>query len=261
MKETLNQYGVQIVHATPEMAGEIYETLEHPNWAPWLEASQATIAGRAKVFPEGQLLIKENGIMVASLSMNQIYWSGNPEDLPSWDQVAGDNSTDYSETYDSSGNTWVLMSMNVAPDSKGQQLPSKMIDYVKQLAAQAGIKYLIGSFRPSGYGSAKKEYNYQLPFWTYCKMTKPGTNKPIDPWLRSLSWSNMQLIQEDSKAMSVTVSLSEFEAYKANYNSDSWVEVSPGTWECQEVGTWEVGEDSATYQESNVWGIIPFKEF
>lgn len=260
MKEMLSQYGLQIVNSQPEMAGEIYKVLEHPNWAPWLEASQETIEGRAIVFPAGQLLIKNSGLLVASLSLNQIFWSGNPATLPSWDDVAGVNTTDYSETYDPKGNTLVLMSMNVAPDSKGQQLPSKLIDNVKLLAQNLGIKYLIGSFRPSGYGLAKKESNYQLPFWNYCKMTQPVTGKPVDPWLRSLSFSNMQLIQEDSKAMQVTVPLAEFESYKSSYKPESWVEVKPSVFECEEVGTWKVGNETAKYSESNVWGIIPFKE-
>lgn len=256
---------------TPEIAGEIYEKLEHPNWAPWLEASQETIAGRAAVFPEGQLLLKENGVPVASLSMNKIHWDGNSDHLPSWDQVAGKDKTDYSETYQPDGNTLVLMSMNVADDAKGKQLPAKLIAYVKQLALDMGVEHVIGSFRPSGYGKAKKDHDYSLPFWDYCQMKVPGTDKPLDPWLRSLWWVGMQMIKPDKSAMEVTVNADDFYNYQNNYHPDVWEKVYTthtrngrnivDFWECDEVGYWVIWnqDKKALYKESNVWGEIPFK--
>lgn len=257
--ELLQQSQLSIESWTPEMATELYEQLEHPNWAPWLEASTETIAGRATVFPNGQLLIKEGEAMVASLSMNQIYWDGNPASLPTWDQVAGESVTDYSETYQSQGNTLVLMSMNVAPKSKGKQLPAKMIEYVKLLARELKVNHVIGSFRPSNYGVAKKQFGFELPFWEYATMKQPGSEKPVDPWLRSLWWQGMQMLQEDPVAMQIEVPIIEFQTYQHSYKPESWVEVKPGLWECEEVGMWTVGADTALYKESNVWGIIPLK--
>lgn len=257
--ELLQQSQLTIEQWKPEMALKIYKQLEHPNWAPWLEASPATIAGRATVFPEGHLLIKDHEALVASLSMNRINWDGNIATLPTWDQIAGFEVTDYSETFVPDGNTLVMMSMNVVPESKGQQLPSKMIEYVKLLAQEMGVEQLIGSFRPSGYGLAKKQYNFDLPFWQYCNMKKPGSEKPVDPWLRSLWWSGMQMLQEDTQAMHFSVSVGEFEDYKKTYKPEVWIEIEPGIWECEEVGVWTVDGEKATYLESNVWGVIPHK--
>ncbi len=284
----------------PSEAMDIYTQLEHPNWAPWLEASAETIAGRAIIFPKGQLLIKENGLKVASLSINQIDWDGNPDTLPSWDKVAGKETTDYSETYKSSGNTLVLMSMNVAENSKGKHLPSNLITHTKQLAQELGVEYLIGSFRPSGYGKAKLEhkgfgdsqypFGYQhlldyMPlteygkrvmakssdFWNYCLAKVPGTQKPLDPWLRSLWWSGVQLIKEDPWAMEVHASATEFKTYKATYHPELWklsrtARSGAESWECGEVGEWiadiaqrHPAHAYARYRESNAWGMIPFK--
>jgi len=259
LTELLQQSKLSIESWTPQMAEEIYSQLEHPNWAPWLEASKSTIASRAATFPRGQLVMKDNGIMVASLSMNRIHWDGNPATLPNWDQVAGLQTTDYSETYQPTGNTLVMMSMNVAPEAKGKQLPTKMIEHVKLLTHALNVEYLIGSFRPSGYGIAKKNNAFNLPFWNYCTSTQAGTEKPIDPWLRSLWWNGMQMIQEDRLAMQVGIPLSEFESYKKSYKPESWVEVIPGVWECEEVGSWIIGAEEAVYKESNVWGSIPLK--
>lgn len=256
-KYELQQSRLIIEQWKPGDALSIYTQLEHPNWAPWLEASVETIAGRATIFPKGQLLIKDNGLLSASLSMNQINWDGSVDTLLSWDNVAGFNTTDYSETYQSHGNTLVLMSMNVAPQAKGKQLPTRLITYAKQLAQELGLQYILGSFRPSGYGMAKQQLGFTLLFWEYCMMKQSGTEKPIDPWLRSLWWNGMRMLKEDSQAMVVTIPLSRFEDYKQTYKPDLWRETSPGNWECGEVGNWRTNDGIAIYQESNVWGIIP----
>jgi len=239
----------------------IYAQLEHPNWAPWLEASIETLAGRAKTFPEGQLVLTNGlGMKLASLSLNQIYWDGDPSHLPSWDAVAGDP-TDYSQTYDKDGNTLVLMSMNVAPGHYGEQLPSLMVDHTQMLAKALGVSHIIGSFRPSGYGNAKKEHGYVLPFAKYVGMMKEGGDKPLDPWLRSLSWKGMQMLAVDGHAMVVQVPMDQFEGYKKSYHPLAWEKTPQGVWECGEVGSWSLDckKDIATYVESNVWGSLPVK--
>src|SRR4029079_18855789 len=77
----------------PEKAQLIYDTLEKPNWAPWLAASPETIAKRAEVFPEGQLAVWEGDQPVASLSLARFNYDGTPDNLPTWDHLAGDPPT------------------------------------------------------------------------------------------------------------------------------------------------------------------------
>lgn len=238
----------------PQEAPGLYMALEHPNWAPWLEASETSLVGRASIFPAGQLVMKDSfGNYAASLSLNQINWDGVTEHLPSWDDVAGDP-TDYSQTYTSDGNTLVLLSMNVASEYKGLKLPSKMIEAAQKLAKSLGVAHLIGSFRPSGYGEIKKGMP-DLEFETYCMLKKSFSDKPLDHWLGSLWHMGMKMLEVDHKAMTVTVPVAEFESYK----QDDWKEVKLGVWECGEVGQWKVDAASgtATYQESNVWGSLP----
>ncbi len=244
----------------PEDAHSIHELLEHPNWAPWLEASADTLAARSLVFPYGQLVMKDGvGNPIASLSVNQIDWDGDPKSLPNWDTVAGEP-TDYSQTYKPDGNTLVLMSMNVAPSQKGNKLPAKMIEAMQVVAQSLGVAHLIGSFRPSGYGLAKKGMGYALDFEEYCFIKQHSSDKPIDSWLRSLAWSGMKMIAIDSHAMTVTVGIDEFLHYQETYKPNQWAQVKESLWECEEVGSWIVDKASgiATYTESNVWGVLPF---
>ncbi|MCA9371918.1 hypothetical protein KC726_03390 [Candidatus Woesebacteria bacterium] len=262
---------ISVKNWSKEIIPQMHRLLEVPNWAPWLAASTQSMEGRANVFPEGQLMMEIDTVPAASLSMNRIYWDGNPQSLKSWDDVAGDP-TDYSSTYNPAGNTLVLMSMNVALEQQGKQLPARLINHAKQLVADLNMQYLIGSFRPTGYGVAKAEHNYQLPFWQYCtQMTVSRLDKhgvfgqsgstiqlPFDPWLRSLTWAGLKPLKEDTSAMVVSVPLIEFQGYKQNYKPNQWNEIQPNVWECGEVGLWTIYPEngSATYTESNLWGVI-----
>lgn len=241
---------------SPQEAAGVYTHLEVSNWAPWLAASADTIAARSQVFASGQLLMKSNGFYLASLSMNQIHWDGDPQTLPSWDDVAGDP-TDYSTTYQPDGNTLVLMSMNVNTGFQGLHLPTHMIHSTQKVAAELGIEHIIGSFRPIGFGGYKKEHGHDASFWDYCTAVQPDTGKPIDLWLRSLSWNGLKLLKEDPAAMTVTVGSDEFFSYQKLYPWFEWTQPAPGIWECGQVGQWVVHGDTAVYQESNVWGSLP----
>ena len=271
--ESLSEQKLQIAHWNQVHPELIYTQLEHPNWAPWLEASAESINGRATFFPEGQLLIlDEAGDPIASLSTNRIQWDGNPETLPTWDDIAGDPS-DYSQTYDPNGNTLVLMSMNVHPSQKGKQMPAKLVQQVQIMAHELGITHLIGSFRPSDFGTYKKNVGQNISFWEYA--TNMKTNRvdtdgtlgkagesialPIDGWLRSLAWLGMTPVKEDTTAMTVTVPINEFYEYQHNYHPESWWQDKSGLWHCSEVGSWYIDTqaNTATYRESNLYGQLP----
>jgi GNAT superfamily N-acetyltransferase len=242
----------------PEDILSIHQKLEVPNWAPWLAASEVSMVGRCLVFPEGQIVMKDTqGFPLASLSMNKINWDGDSESLPSWDDVAGDPTT-YERTYVPKGNTLVLMSMNVNPEYQGAGHARALIEKAKLLTQELGVDYLIGSFRPNEYGKHKAINGVKaLGFEEYASL-KRDDGLSIDSWLRNLTRNGMKPLKVDPYAMIVTVTLDDLAIYIKNYKSDMWKEVSPNVWECGEVGSWyiDVAQGSATYQESNLWGIM-----
>lgn len=252
--ELKNLGGLQVLNWVPKDGLEIYSHLESLNWAPWLEASPKTLSSRAGIFPEGHLIIKNsNSEILATLSTNRINWNCDLTSLPCWDDVAGEP-TDYSKTYNPEGNTLVLMSMNVNPHYQGKGLAQILIKEIKNRAIELGIKNLIGSFRPNEYGEFKScQDNWQVDFEDYCKKSRED-GWPLDSWLRNLIRNGMEPLLVDRKAMTVTVSIGEFELYKSIYNIGKWKEVKHGIWECGEVGQWIINNDTATYQESNLWG-------
>jgi len=255
----INEY--KITSWIPEESKNIFEILEKPNWAPWLAASEQALAGRAKVFPEGQLVLKNvYGLPMASLSTNKINWDGNSETLPCWDEVAGDPTT-YENTYKPNGNTIVLMSMNVGSEFQGSGLARKMIEKIKTVAQDLKAEHLIGSFRPNQFGKYKSQSGKEdTDFTEYCMM-KREDGLPIDGWLRSLTRNGMQSLTVDKKAMTVIVPIDEFKEYQKTYCLNMWKEIFPNIWECGEVGYWLVNKKKgiAVYRECNLWGALPIK--
>lgn len=257
----INKIGPCIVSLwKPEDGLKIYNQVEKKNWPPWLAAKPKILSGRAKIFPEGQLMIKslKDNTILATLSTNRFNWDGIAEHLPNWDLVAG-NPPDYSTTYQPQGNTLDLISMNVHPEYLGSGLAHLMIELIKEQAKALGITYLIGDFRPNEYGEFKsKENNWQVDFEEYCKKTR-ADGWPSDAWLRNLIRNGMVPLIVDRNAMTVHVSLDEFKQYRLSYLPEKWKEVDTGVWECGQVGQWKVNEKEAVYQESNLWGQIPME--
>lgn len=260
---------------TPELIAPILEVLEKPNWAPWLAAGYNSLLGRSQVFPEGQIvLLDQENNPLASISTNRIFWDGNIETLPTWDEVAGEPTT-YEHTYQPDGNTIVLMSANVDPNFQGQGFGKVLINSIKQMAGQlSGIDHVIGSFRPTGYGQHKLELGIDaLPFDEYCSAVNlaaakeidnqidwepwGGYGPPLDPWLRNLARNGMIPLAVDWQAMKIMLNQDEFNYYKSTHNPSGWLKLPDGTWLCGEVGKF-YSQDNGDYlyQEANLWGQI-----
>lgn len=247
--------GYEVRPYKPEDASLIYQELEVPNWAPWLRASPETLTKRAEAFPEGQLAIwTPEGRPIASLSLSRFNYDGDPQALPTWDEIMGDPPTG-EHTFVPDGNAIGMMSINVHPEFQGAGLTRVIIDDVKKRAKDLGIKHIMGSFRPSQFG----EWTHEHPregFVTYALKERPD-NLPLDAWLRALTRNGMRMLRVDDAAMVVPeVPIEEFNNYRETYNPEKWRQIAPHVWRCGETGVWITGENSATYIESNVWGIL-----
>ncbi|MBI2009393.1 hypothetical protein HYS84_03200 [Candidatus Saccharibacteria bacterium] len=258
---------------------EIYDVLEVPNWAPWLRFTPEQFDEQATIFSAGQILLcDENSRPLASFSTNRVVWDGNPESLPTWGEIAGNDMT-YANTYQPDGNAIVLMSVSIRPDAQGKSLTDVLVTKIKEVAAIKGIEYIISDFRPSGYGAYKAK-NGDPGFAKYIELKRQEDNLPIDGWLRSLARKNMRPLRIDPKAIVVLASLEEFNNFRFQYQPECWYQLTdPGlikmkvaeqtpqteigqvgeVWECRETGTWYVNkaDGRAVYIESNLWGLLP----
>lgn len=238
----------------PEFALRIYQELEVPNWAPWLRASAETLAKRAEVFPDGQLAVWEGEQPIANISLARFNYDDNPQDLKTWDELMGVPPTG-EKTFDLSGNALGMMSINVHPHYQGAGLTTNIIEGVRDLAKRLQIEHVMGSFRPTQFGDYSLK-NLHASFKDYVDSKRPD-NLPTDGWLRILTRNGMRMLRVDDAAMVVPdVSRDQFEEYRKSYKPERWKQVSPTVWRCGETGVWLVGEKTAVYAESNVWGIL-----
>lgn len=250
--QSLGTEGIKQIHA-----------IEQKTWAPWLAAGYESLAGRADVNPLGQLaVVSTTGEVYASLSTNQIDWSGEIDALPSWDDVAGEP-TDYSQTYVADGNTTVLMSMNVHPNMQGQLLPSKLVHAVVSAAQASGhAQCVIGSFRPSEFSEVTLA-NPDADFAEYVGMVR-ADGLPVDKWLRVLTRMGMTQLAVDEHAMKVYMEMGEFHELKDSMEletSQPWIRSKASgpmaKYWCGETGFfYELRKGGYAYKESNVWGLL-----
>jgi GNAT superfamily N-acetyltransferase len=262
---------------TSDLASIVYAELEVPNWAPWLRFGPETLAAQAVTFPAGQIVLRDAAEdVVAALSANRIDWDGRVETLTTWDAVAGEDAT-YADTYEPDGNTFVLMSMNVAAHARGARWSSRVIDEVLAYAHAEGIEHVISDFRPSGFGAVKRD-EHLFDMATYCAQLR-ADGLPRDPWLRALHRRGMQRLRLDPRAMAVRASADELDGWRRTYRPEQWWQVTATSaidgliewfmpqeldrideiWECGETGTWFCDRRSgeAIYLETNVWGEVP----
>lgn len=269
MQQKTEQPNLTIKNWRPERqeAERIVKELDIPSWPPWLLENPRAYVTRAENFPDGQLLlVAENGQLAAYLTSARIEWDGKPESLPTWDTVVGmPETTSCADTHRPDGNTIFLLAISVDHDFRGQRLTSRLIQEIKGRAIGLSIEHAISPFRPSGYGQWKQKQGLfgNETFAEYCEMRRED-GQPVDPWLRSLKWNRMELIRDENdqivvrqNSMVVRVPLDTFREYQQNYNPELWRQAPSGEiWECNEAGTWHVGEKEAVYREPNVLGRI-----
>lgn len=253
-EKALPQYEIRPYR--PEEVSLIYRELEEPNWAPWLRASPEVLAKRAEVFPEGQIAIwSKDGRPMANLNLSRFSYNGDPQSLPTWDELMGNPATG-ENTFDPNGNAVGMMSINIHSEFQGGGLTRVIIDAAKKTAETLGIKYVMGSFRPSQFGEYSHAVDPRASFSDYINKKRPD-NLPQDAWLRALTRNGMRMLRTHEAAMVIPdVSRKEFDEYRSTYKPDLWESITPVLWRCGETGLWFVGDTSATYVESNVWGIL-----
>lgn len=251
--EVVRKYEVRPYN--PSEAGMIFHGLERPNWAPWLRASEGVLAKRAEVFPQGQIAIWERERPVANISLARFNYDGDPQHLKTWDELMGDPPTGEG-TFDLQGNALGMMSINVSQGQRGGGLTTEIFGAVRKLARELGVGHIMGSFRPTQFGDHSIK-NPHASFKDYVDTKRPEDKLPIDGWLRILTKNGMRMLRVDDAAMVVPdVSREQFDEYRRTYNPDRWKQISLSVWRCGETGIWLVGEKSAVYAESNVWGIL-----
>jgi GNAT superfamily N-acetyltransferase len=263
---------------------EVLQRLRRDAFTPWSDSHPPRFVYNlaAHVF-QGFLLEARNasGEIVGFLFSAPAFWSGEPNELQTYDyhmkslnrrpllKMATVLSTGPLRAFEDrvrrahleGSNCVVLLAMLVEPKCRGQRIPMRFIEHLKSVAATLGYRFLLGPFRPSGYGKykeqARKVHSPDL-FREYCCATD-GDGLPIDPWLRAVTQNGMKMLRAEPRSMQITRGLRPFETLRKTFRPERWYQTSPHTWECGEAATWYTDPftGTATSVEPNFWGMIP----
>ncbi len=241
--------------------------LDAPNWAPWLRYSAEMFMLMMKVFPEGQIQMRDgSGRLIAGLNTVRVNWDGTQGTLPRLGDLIR-NAEAFEESYSPNGNTLFMVKMSVAQDQQGSGLPSRCIDILRETAVMLEVSHVIGAFRPNGFGRYKLENGPDSSFLSYC-YKKRSDGLPVDAWIRNLVRNGMVPITIDRLALTKLAPIEEFRRYMTTYKAGEWrmfvadptsLEGAGERWECGETGRWDVPAHigSAIYTEPRLMGRIP----
>lgn len=254
--------------------------LESQCWAPWLRFSESDLAGQARIFPEGQLVVTAaDGITpLGMMACNRVEWTGLVDELPTWDGVAGQPPT-FENTYDPAGNSVVMMSISIQPSTRGRGIAHELISMIRAVVRRLDVERLIAPCRPSRFGSHRRLTGL-TDFATYCELTRDD-GWPIDPWLRALTRQGLAAMKIDPRAMVVPASHGDLADYQES-SSLTWATVTDESLvrelitfhgvrgdlahvdrvlDCGETGWWFLDDTrgEAVYVEANIWGELPLE--
>lgn len=257
----------EIGNWTEEDADEL-RYVEEQAWAPWLRFPKNAFTHMAKIYPQGQFLIRQKKQIIAHLATTRFDWDGEIGSLPSWDAAAGASVSDVDLTkmLKPDGTAICLLSMSVLPDYRQQNLSSTLMQAVENYGSQTSAECIIGPFRPSNYGQWRREQrklaqesNKLIPtdFETYINI-KDQLGRKYDRWLGIVSSKHgIRFVKIEPEAMVVEVSENELNGFRRSYHPEAWDEVYPRkVYDCTtEAGIWTIENGLARYVQPNYWGI------
>ncbi|MBL1080276.1 hypothetical protein JK358_38360 [Nocardia sp. 2] len=258
-KAVISTWG-DFLHSKGDLEAIEIHRLDGMCWMPFLTAPPGALKTRMEVFPEGQLCIAtEEGELCAIVTTNRIDWNGETGSLGTWHDVAGNEQT-CRETYRSDGNTLCLLSLSVAPASRGRNLAKTLLRGVSLLAERLNLEFVIVPARPNMYSKSVIDAHRSgapIPEFDQYALSRRADGSPLDPWLRTLTTClGMEITQIVDNAMVVEIEEYQFMSSK---QSDWALLHSPDgpAWWVNETGfIYQERDGRLVYREKNVWCVL-----
>ena len=124
--------------------------------------------------PAFQLALLDGGELVAELHSVPTPWDGSPTDLPSgWDEA-------FVRAFESGRQATVLcaLAISVLPERQGTRLSSRLVEAMRELAREHGLRELIAPVRPT----LKDRYPL-IPIESYIEWRRDD-GRHFDQWIR-----------------------------------------------------------------------------
>ncbi|PRY36835.1 hypothetical protein [Umezawaea tangerina] len=194
-------------------------------------------------FPHLDLLLVEDGEVVANAAGVALRWDGGVSTLPGgYDgaMVAAVREHESSVRPD----TLCVMAATVVPHRTGSGLAGAILTGLRDRAAEAGLERVVVPVRPT------LKASYPLTSTTDFMGWSRADGLHLDPWIRTHQRLGATILAPAPRSMTVTGTVAEWETWTGMAFPQTGRYVVPGGLDLVEI---DRERDLGTYSEDNVW--------
>jgi len=225
----------------PELLDVINEMYSKP-WPKFMSEDESVKKYWRKlysVYPQYQLLLKEQSDYVGVANCFPIEWDGTEDNLPSGFDQAMEVIFNNQET----ANCLCALAIVVGKKYSGKGISSKVLKVVKKIGNRQGFAKLIIPVRPT----LKSQYPL-VSMKDYMRWEKSGY--PFDPWLKVHIKNGGKILREANPSLVVEGTVPQWENWTGMYFGTSGDYVVEGALNPISI---DRDNDFGKYVEPNVW--------
>ncbi len=178
MQELQVDSGVKVQGAQKEeFLNQVIEA-EKSAWPPELQATRQKFESRLKLFPQGFVIVRDNG-KIKGVSTSQIT-TYDPNSSRTWDEITDDGMIE--KTHNPQGDSLYVVSVGVSANAQGKGIGGVLVKSQIELARKLGLKYLFLGARVPGYDAYCRQ-NGDMSMEDYLKV-KNEKGDTFDPEIR-----------------------------------------------------------------------------
>jgi GNAT superfamily N-acetyltransferase len=191
-----------------------------------------------EAYPEFQLALLDGEELVAELHSVPVAWDGTEEDmLYGWEEA-------FPRAFESGREPDVLcaLAISVRPDRQGTQLSTRMLNAMRETAAENSLRELIAPVRPT----LKSAYPL-IPIERYL-LWRRDDGSHFDPWIRIHERIGGVILAPAPESMTIEAPVSDWEEWTEMRFPEDGEYVFPGA-----LATLVVRDGVGRHVEPNVW--------
>jgi GNAT superfamily N-acetyltransferase len=217
------------------------ETLSRATFPEFMHHNQSGTRFWGRLYidhPAFQLALLDGDELVAELHSVPTPWDGTLDDLPSgWDEA-------FVRAFEDGRPPTVLcaLAISVRPDRQGSRLSSRMLEEMRRVAHENGLRELIAPVRPT----FKDRYPL-IPIEQYIDWRRDDGSH-FDPWVRIHELIGGMVLAPAPESMRIEAPVADWEAWTAMRFPEDGSYVVPGM-----LAPLEVRDGVGVHVEPNIW--------